>query len=104
MIDFTRDVVASEKRDPFANVKLDTVRQIAGKAYEKAVGALVVQGAKMAVANVYRLVYVGQKVLYVGSKASAFASRFAGLMAMIGLRPIETDGDSQKSGMSQGCG
>jgi len=82
MIEFTRDTILKEKRNPYANIKIETLRDVAGKAFEKAIAALAVKGGAKAVGSVVKLIYIGQKVLYVGQKASRFTG-LGGLLTTI---------------------
>jgi hypothetical protein len=89
LIQFTADAVLKQKRNPFANITLDTLRDVSGRAYEKAVGALVARGTTEAASALVKLLYIGKKVLYVGKTAGRFASRFGGFLAWAGAALVQ---------------
>jgi hypothetical protein len=84
LIQFTSDTVLKEKRNPFANINLDTLREIADKGYQKAVAALAVRGASAASSAVLKILHFGKKVIIVGEKAGTKLARFGGILAWIG--------------------
>ena len=81
LIQFTADAVQKQKRNPFANISLETLRDVAAQAYEKVLGALVVRGTTEAASALIKVIHFSKKVLYVGKTTGRFASRFGGFLA-----------------------
>jgi hypothetical protein len=88
LIDFTRDAVLKEKRNPYANVNVKTLKDVTSKAFEKVVGALLVKGAAKVIGGFAKLIYIGKDVLYVGETAGRFAG-LGGLLASLGASLVQ---------------
>jgi hypothetical protein len=89
LIKFTADAVLKQKRNPYANISLETLRDVAARAHEKVVAALVARATTEAGAAIVKLIYISKKVIYVGKTAGKFASRFGGFLAWIGSALVQ---------------
>lgn len=89
LIEFTRDAVEKEKRNPYANISLDTLREVANNAYHKAVGALAIKGVEKASGALLKLIHFGKKVIVVGAKAGTKLKTFGGILAWIGSAIVQ---------------
>ncbi|MBN9562854.1 MAG: DUF4157 domain-containing protein [Alphaproteobacteria bacterium] len=89
LIQFTSDVVLKEKRNPFANISVDTLREVTGNAYHKALGALAVKGVEKASGALLKLVHFGKKVIIVGEKAGTKLKTFGGILAWVGSAIVQ---------------
>ena len=90
LIQFTSDSVLKKKRNPFANINLDTVREVADNAYRKAVGALAVKGVSEASGGLLKLIHFGKKVIIVGEKAGTKLKTFGGILAWVGSTILQS--------------
>jgi hypothetical protein len=89
LIQYTGDVVIKQKRDPYANIDVETLREVAGKGYEKAIGALAVKGVEVGGKALLKLIYVGKKVLWVGKKAGRFGGIVGSILMSIGATLVQ---------------
>jgi hypothetical protein len=84
LVQLTADVIVKEKRDPFANLDVDTLRSVAARGFDKALAALGVYLASEAATKILNAVHIGEKVLVVGAKAGTKLRTFGGVLAWIG--------------------
>jgi hypothetical protein len=89
LIQYTGDVVLKQKRDPYANIDVETLREVVGKGYEKAIGALAVKGAEMGAKALLKVIYVGKKVLWVGKKAGRFGGIVGTILMWLGASLVQ---------------
>ena len=83
LIQFAADGVRKLKRNPFANLGKEDMRDIGRQAYEKIAGALAVKGASSAGSAIL-------KVINIGKKAAGRIRGFGGIIASIGATIVQS--------------
>ncbi len=84
LVQLAADIVVKEKRNPFANLDVDTLRAVAAQGYDKAIAALAVYGASEAGSKILNAVHIGKKVIVVGEKVGTKLRTFGGVLAWVG--------------------
>ena len=85
LVQFAADSVVKKERNPFANIDVDTMRELAGKGYDKAIAALAVRGAEEAGGFLLKAITGGRKVRQAITKVRTFG----GILAWVGAALIQ---------------
>jgi hypothetical protein len=89
MVDLVKDTVLKEKRNPFENIDVDTIRDVASRGYDKAVAALAAKGASEAGGALLKVLHFGKKVIIVGEKVGTKLKTFGGWLVWVGSALVQ---------------